>query len=91
MPEIVRRMFLEGKDNVAEEEDWKARGLPLDVRGWTAYCIFLTDRDPKTLEKDIGKALPRATLKVIPSENPAGLWLRGAHWELCQAIDALKL
>ncbi|MCX5569575.1 MULTISPECIES: hypothetical protein [Kaistia] len=91
MPEIVRRMFLEGKDVVAEEQDWKARGLPPDVRGWSAYCVFLTGRDPEKLEKEILKALPRATLNVIPSQNPAGLWLRGAHWELCQAADALKL
>lgn len=50
MPEIVRRMFLEGKDIVAEEQDWKSRELPPDVRGWSSYCIFLTDRDHRSAQ-----------------------------------------
>lgn len=91
MPEIVRRMFLEEKNLIAEEQDWKSRELPLNARGWTAYCIFLTDRERGKLEDEIRKALPRNTLVVVPSQNPAGLWVKGAHWEICQAIDALRL
>lgn len=91
MPEIVRRTFVEGKGIIAEEEDFKSRELSLEVRGWSAYCFFLTDHEPGKLEGEIRKALPRAAIVVIPSQNPVGLWVRGAHWELCQAIDALKL
>jgi len=91
MLEVVRRTFVEGKGVIAEEQDWKSRELPLDARGWSSYCVFLTDRERGRLEDEIRKALPRATLQVVPSSNPAGLWVRGARWELCQAIDVLKL
>ncbi len=44
MPEIARRTFVEGKDLVAEEQDFKSRELALDVRGWTSCCILLAHR-----------------------------------------------
>jgi len=91
MLEVIRRTFVEGKGVIAEAQDWKSRELPLDARGWSSYCVFLTDRERGRLEDEIRKALPRATLQVVPSSNPAALWVKGARWELCQAIDALKL
>ncbi|MET4636572.1 hypothetical protein [Kaistia defluvii] len=65
--------------------------MPLDARGWSPYRVFLTGRERGRLEDEIRKAPPRATLQVVPSLILAGLWVRGARWELCQAIDALKL
>lgn len=55
MPEITRRTFVEGKDLVAEEQDFKSRDLALDVRGWTSYCVFLTDRDADKLQVEGAK------------------------------------
>jgi len=91
MPEITRRTFIEGKDLVAEEQDFKSRDLALDVRGWTSYCVFLTDQDADKLQAEVRKALPKATLQAIESRQPEGVWLRGARWELEAAIKALKL
>jgi hypothetical protein len=91
MPEITRRTFVEGKDLVAEEQDFKSREIALDVRGWTSYCVFLTDRDADKLQAEVRKALPRATLQAVASQHPAGVWLRGAHWELEAAIKVLKI
>lgn len=91
MPEIIRRTFVEGEGVVAEEQDWKARELSLDVRGWTSYCIFLADRSADQLQGEIRKAMPKAYLQAVDSKQPAGAWLRGARWELEAAIKALKL
>lgn len=91
MPEIARRTFVEGKDLVAEEQDFKSRDLALAVRGWTSYCIFLTDRDADRLQADVRKALPKSTLQAVAPQQPEGVWLRGARWELEAAIKALKL
>jgi hypothetical protein len=91
MPEITRRTFVEGKDFVAEEQDFKSRELALDVRGWTSYCVFLADRNADKLQAEVRKALPKATLQAVEAQHPAGVWLRGARWELEAAIGLLGL
>lgn len=91
MLEITRRTFLEEKDLVAEKGDWRSRGLSPDARGWSAYCAFLPSRPVLPLEKEIKVKLPTSRVDVVPSQNPEGLWLRGARFDLEAVITALKL
>ncbi|WP_018183962.1 hypothetical protein [Kaistia granuli] len=91
MPEITRRTFVEGKGVVAEEEDWKSRQLDLEVRGWSSYCVFVAGRAADALQGEIRKSLPKTFLQAVESHQPAGVWVRGARWELEAAIKALAL
>lgn len=91
MPTIERRTFVEEKDLIAEEDDWRARGLDPEARRWSAYCSFLPSRPVLPLEAEIRTKLPRSLVQVVPTKTPEGLWLRGARFDLEAVIEALKL
>lgn len=89
MPEIEKRTFIEEKDLVAEKADWDARKLSPDARGWTSYCFFLPDATRDAIDREIRAKISKTYVQVVATQTPAGVWVRGARYELEAAIVAL--
>lgn len=90
MAEIVKRTFVESKDQVAEQGDWEACGNSPDVRGWTSYCFFLDGRDREDVERAIRAKIQRTFVQVVQSSQPRGVWVRGARYELEAAMAVIE-
>jgi hypothetical protein len=88
--EIVKRIFVELKDEVAEKGDWEARGKAQDARGWTSYCFFLAGRSRDEVDRAIKAKINRTFVQVVPSANPEGVWVRGARYELEAAMAVIE-
>jgi hypothetical protein len=88
--EIVKRTFIEHKDEVVEKTEWEARNNPPEARGWTSYCCWLEGWEREALERVIRAKIPRNFLQVVPSAREQAIWLRGARYELEAAIVAIQ-
>lgn len=88
--EIVKRTFIEFKDQVVEKSEWDARESPPDARGWTSYCFFLADQHREDVDKAIRAKINRTFVQVVQSTRPAGVWVRGARYELEAAMAAIE-
>jgi hypothetical protein len=53
--------------------------------------VFVTGRSAEELQGEIRKKLPKTFLQAVESLQPAGVWGRGARWELEAAIKSLGL
>lgn len=89
--EIVKRIFVELKDQVAEKSDWEARGNAPDARGWTSYCFFLAGRTREEVDRAIRARINRTFVQVVPSTTPEGVWVRGARYELEAAMAVIEI
>ncbi|BCP53506.1 hypothetical protein K32_21230 [Kaistia sp. 32K] len=90
MPEIEKRIFVEEKDLVAEKGDWEARKLSPDARGWTSYCFFLPGELREVVEREIRTKINKTYIQAVAAENPPGVWVRGARFELEAALAVLS-
>jgi hypothetical protein len=88
--EIVKRTFVEFKDQVVEKDEWEARDNPPEARGWTSYCFFLQGRAREDVEKAIRAGISRTFVQVVPSARPEGVWVRGARYELEAALAVIE-
>ncbi len=89
MAEIVKRTFIEFKDQIVEKTEWETRENPPEARGWTSYCFFLEGQHREDVERAIRAKINRTFVQVVQSTRPAGVWVRGARYELEAVLAAI--
>jgi len=82
----VRHRFVDADGDLMGEEEYLRRNAgAANLRAWSCFCAFYPGIDAETMR---GRFI-RRHVEVVPSSDPAGVWVRSGHWDLENAMDQI--
>jgi hypothetical protein len=90
--EIITRSFVELAGGPVELNEHLAQHPDSAERHWSSCCIFLPSPGPDAYAELLRAEIKQKLIEVVPAHTPeSGVWIRGPHYQLAAAVEAMGM